>query len=63
MEISLKLASAIFYQFFIFSPNDNSSKTVKNVFLFHLKGSFRSRDIQIFVFFPLPFHKGQMEVE
>ena len=41
---------AIFYQIFIFSPNDSPSKTMKNVFLFHLKSSFRSRDIQIFYF-------------
>ena len=33
-----------------FSPNDSPSKTIKNVFLFHLKSSFRSRDIQVFVF-------------
>ena len=30
----LKLVSAIFYQFFIFSSNDKSSKTMKNVFYF-----------------------------
>ena len=30
----LKLVSAIFYQIFIFSPNDSPSKTVKNVFYF-----------------------------
>ena len=30
----LKLVSAIFYQLFIFSPNDSPSKTVKNVFYF-----------------------------
>ena len=47
---SLKLVSAIFYQFFYFSPNDSPSKTMKNVFLFHLKRSFRSQDIQAFVF-------------
>ena len=35
-----------------FSPNYSPSKSMKNVFLFHLKSSFRSRDIQIFVFFP-----------
>ena len=49
---SLKLVSAIFYQIFISSPNDSPSKTEK-CFLFHLKSSFRSRDIQIFVIFPL----------
>ena len=40
--------SAIFYQIFFFSPNDSSFKT--KCFLFHLKSSSRSRDIQIFVF-------------
>ena len=34
---------------FYFSPNHSPSKTMKNV-LFHLKISFRSQDIQIFVF-------------
>ena len=29
--------------------------------LFHLKSSFRSRDIQIFVFFSLPFHIFQIQ--
>ena len=28
----LKLASAIFYQFFIFSPNDSPSKAMKSIF-------------------------------
>ena len=30
----LKLVSAIFYQIFIFSQNDSSLKTMKNVFYF-----------------------------
>ena len=30
----LTLVSAIFYQIFIFSPNDSNSKTMKNVFSF-----------------------------
>ena len=30
--LSLKLAFAIFYQIFVFSPNDSPLKTVKNVF-------------------------------
>ena len=30
----LKLVFAIFYQIFIFSPNDNTLKTMKNVFYF-----------------------------
>ena len=40
---SLKLVSAIFF----FSPNDSPSKTEK-CFLFHLKSSLRSQDIQVF---------------
>ena len=53
-KFHLKLVFAIFYQFFIFSPSDRPSKTEK-CFLFHLKSSFCSWDIQIFVIFPLPF--------
>ena len=30
----LKLASAIFYQIFIFAPNDSPSKTMENAFYF-----------------------------
>ena len=45
---TLKYVSAIFYQTFIFSPNENYGKC----FLFHLKSSFRSCVIQIFVIFP-----------
>ena len=44
---------AFVYYFFIifcFSPKDSPSKTMKNFFLFHLKISFHSQDIQIFVF-------------
>ena len=33
---------------FYFSSNDSPSKTMKNIF--HLKSSFRSRDIQVLVF-------------
>ena len=39
---TLKLVSAIFYQIFIFSPNDTPSKDYEKCFLFHLKSSFRS---------------------
>ena len=31
----LKLVSAIFYQIFIFSPNDKPLKTMKNAFYFN----------------------------
>ena len=37
---NLKLASAIFYDIFIFSPNDCPSKTLKNVFYFIEKALF-----------------------
>ena len=43
---------------FIFSPNDSP---YEKCFLFDLKGSFRSRDIQIFVIFSLPFHCFQIQ--
>ena len=56
-----KLVSTIFYQIFIFSPNDSPSQTVKSAFFFHLKSSFCFRDIQIFVIFPLPFHIFQIQ--
>ena len=48
----LKLVFTIFYQIFVFSPNDSLSKTLKNVFLIHLKGFFHSQNIQIFEIFP-----------
>ena len=62
---SLKFVSAISYQIFIFSPNDSPS--YEKYFLFHLKSSFRSQNIQIFVVlftsFPhFPDSVGQMEV-
>ena len=56
-----KLVSAILYQIFIFSSNDRPSKTMKYVFLFHLKSSFRFQDTQIFVTFSLPFHTLQIQ--
>ena len=34
ISLSLKLVSAIFYQIFIFAPNDSPLKTIKNVFHF-----------------------------
>ena len=65
--LAFKACVRYFYQIFIFSPNDSPSKTMKNVFLFHRKRSFRSPGIKIFVFFPSFPHfagtKGQMKVE
>ena len=54
--------------FYFFTNFFHPLKTMKNVFLFHLKSSFRSQDIQIFVIFFPSFpdfldSKGQMEVE
>ena len=51
----------MFYKIFIFSPNDSPLKTMKNVFLFHLKSSFRSGNIQFFVIFSRPFHTFQLQ--
>ena len=46
----LKACVRYFLSNFYFSLNDSPSKTMKNVFLVHLKTSFRFRDIHIFVF-------------
>ena len=57
----LKACVRYFLSNFYFSQNDSPLKTMKNVFLFHLKSSFRSRDIQIFVIFSLPFQTFQIQ--
>ena len=49
----LKFVSAIFYQIFIFLPNDSPLKTMKKCLLLHLKSSFCFPDIQIFIIFSL----------
>ena len=55
----LMLVSATFYQIFIFSSNDSTSKTIKNVFYFIKEALFN-----FFFSFPhFPDSKGQMEVE
>ena len=55
-DISSELKSCVRYFLpnFYFSPYDSPSKTEK-CFLFHLKSSFCSRDIQIFVIPSSPF--------
>ena len=58
---NLKLVCVIFYQIFIFLSNERPSKAMKNVFLFHLKSSFCSRDIKNYVIFSLPFHTFQVQ--
>ena len=63
----LKLVSATFYEICIFSPNDNLSKTMKNVFYFILKAPFLLKIFNYCNFFPsfprFPDSKGQMELE
>ena len=51
---------AIFYHFFIFSPNE-TFKNYEKCFLFHLKSSFHPRHIQIFVIFSLPFRTFEIQ--
>ena len=52
-ECKLKLVSATFYQIFIYHQMIALPKIWK-MFLFHLKSSFRSQDIQVFVFSSSP---------
>ena len=49
----LKLVSAIFLEIFVCQQMIGVKK-LRKMFLFHLESSFRSRDIQIFVFPPSP---------
>ena len=51
---SLKLTSAVFFFCFF-------TKNCEKYFSFHLKSSFYSRDIQMFVIFSLPFHTFQIQ--
>ena len=48
----LKLLSAIFYQFFIFSPNDSPLKIMKNVLYFIEKALFILEILKFLWFFP-----------
>ena len=59
----VKACVRYFYQIFIFSPNGSPLKPIKNVFLFHLKSSFHSQNIQIFVIFSFPFHTFQIQMD
>ena len=57
MELFTKILKACvryFFQILIFSPNDSPFKNCEKCFLFHLKSSFRSRDIQVFVYSSSP---------
>ena len=65
-QYKLKACVRYFYQIFIFSPNDNPAKTMKNVFSSKNLISF-SRYSNFCYFFPpfpnFPDSEGQMEVE
>ena len=50
LRCCLKLVSAIFNQICIFHQMIELQKSYEKCFLFHLRSSFCSRDIQIFVF-------------
>ena len=62
--VFIKACVRYFHQIFIFSPNDSPPQTMKIEYLEneknfldeinHLKSSFRSRDIQFFVFLSFP---------
>ena len=63
-ELPIKACAPYFSSIFYFSPNDSHSKTIKNVFLFHLKSSFRSRDIQfLYIHLPLCFYLSSIALE
>ena len=51
--ICLKLVSAIFYQIFIFSPNDSPLKTMRNIFYFIEKALFILEIFKFLWFFPV----------
>ena len=59
----IKASLCYFLSVLFFSTKWESFKKYEKCFLFHLKSSFRSRDIQIFVFFSLPFHTLQIQKE
>ena len=44
-----------------FSLNASPIKNYEKCFLFHLKSSFHSQDIQFFIVFSLPFHTFQIQ--
>ena len=58
--LCLRLVSAIFYRFFIFSPNVISSKTMINVFILFKKLFLFSRYLH-FCKFALPFQTLQIQ--
>ena len=52
MVVDLTYQETIFYQIFIFSSNNRSSKTIKNVFYFILQPRFVLEIFKFLYFFP-----------
>ena len=50
--IFLKLVSAIFYQVFVFPPNNSPSKSMKSVFYFIKRAVFVLEIFKLLYFFP-----------
>ena len=61
VENMFKACVRYFLSNFYFILFFDSPLNTKICFLFHLKSSNRSRDIQISVFFSLPFHTFQIQ--
>ena len=59
--VSLKRMSGIFYQFFIFLPNDSPLKTMKYVFFISSQKFFSFSRYSNFVFFFLPFRTFKIQ--
>ena len=57
----LKACVRYFLSNFYFFSKLYPFKNYEKCFLFHPKSSFRSRDIQFFVIFSLPFHTFQIQ--
>ena len=60
-NVKVKACVRYFLSNFYFLIKWSAFKNYEKYFLFHLKTSFRSRDIQIFVIFSLPFHTFQIQ--
>ena len=60
LKAALKLVSTIFYQIFIFSPNNSPLKTMKK-FFFPSKKLFSFSRCSSFCSFSLPFHTFQIQ--
>ena len=54
--VTLKVVSATFLLVCFLSLNESTCQARKNVFLFHFKSSFRSRENQILEFYIFKFH-------